>query len=123
MEGNDKLYSLAPSTNAEFIEKYEKYFYSALVEEDDSIKLHNKNIAIMGEYGAGKSSMIKSFFCKYKGFNAINVTLGSYSEKSNYSESDIEYSILQQIIYTERPNKLPLSRLDRIDDKNKILEE
>ena len=57
-----------------------------------------------------------------KGFNAINVTLGSYSEKSNYSESDIEYSILQQIIYTERPNKLPLSRLDRIDDKNKILE-
>lgn len=123
MEDNDKLYSLAPSTNAEFLEKYENYFYKALVEEDDSIKLHNKNIAIMGEYGAGKSSMIKSFFCKYKDFKAINVTLGSYSEKPDYSESDIEYSILQQIIYTERPNKLPLSRLDRIDDKNKILEE
>ena len=126
---NKKLNSLAPTGNAKFFEKYHDYFENALIdkEEKDS-KYKNKNIAVMGNYGSGKSSVVKTFFNNNNNYKVLNVSLGSYivnSAKENFS--DIEFSILQQIIYTVRPEKLPYSRYDRIDihdntKKNEIKE-
>lgn len=81
----------------------------------------NKNIAITGGFGSGKSSIINTYFKDNK--NVIYVSLGSYIETSNnisknkkISDMDrIETSILQQIIYSVRPSKVPLSRINRID--------
>ena len=80
----------------------------------------NKNIAITGGFGSGKSSIINTYFKDNK--NVIYVSLGSYIETSNnisknkkISDMDrIETSILQQIIYSVRPSKVPLSRINRI---------
>ena len=57
-----KLNSLAPTGNAKFFENYHDYCENALIdkEENDS-KYKNKNIAVMGNYGSGKSSIVKTF--------------------------------------------------------------
>ena len=126
---NKKLDSLAPTGNAKFFENYHDYFENALIDkEENDLKYKNKNIAVMGNYGSGKSSVVKTFFNNNSNYKVLNVSLGSYivnSDKGNFS--DIEFSILQQIIYTVRPEKLPYSRYDRIDihddvKKNEIKE-
>ena len=83
---------------------------------------NNKNIAVSGMYGSGKSSIIKSFFnkrwnkVKYK---PIFVSLGMFGrtidlEKTNNFSQQIEKSIIQQIIYKERADNLPDSNISRI---------
>lgn len=125
--------SLSASSNADDIEIYKPYIEKVLNEEE-SLKnktKKNKNIAITGGYGAGKSSIIKSFFKDSN--DVIYVSLGLYIEKNkkwlktdNINENEIifhreeridqiETSILQQILYSVRPSKLPLSRINRID--------
>ena len=115
-----KLNSLAPTGNAEYIDNYSDYIENALDEKEDyDLKYKNKNIAVMGNYGSGKSSIVKTFFNRNKKYNILNVSLGSYIENSNEDNfNDIEHSILQQIIYTVRPGDIPYSRYDRIDVSN-----
>ncbi|QLR05677.1 DNA-binding protein [Providencia rettgeri] len=112
------------------------------------------NIAVTGPYGAGKSSVILSYFDNKKNQkikNAlealknrkagvlkalkppkmINVSLADFAlsekkSKENLSGSpdntltstEIEFSILQQILYKENENKLPDSRVERIKNRN-----
>ena len=119
--------SLAPNDNADDIDIYKPYI-------DKILKDNNKNIAISGRYGAGKSSIIKTYF---KDKKVIYVSLASYIEKNQSEEipnngknlteknkmkriivDQIETSILQQILYKERPHKLPYSRINRIDKES-----
>ena len=90
-----------------------------------------KNIAVAGNYGVGKSSIIKTAERKLRWrfrYNFIDISLASLlvsehellkEEKcptieNKISDDQIEYSILQQILYHDRPQKTPKSQIRRI---------
>lgn len=85
------------------------------------------NIALTGSYGAGKSSILKTFKAYYTEYHYVNVSLASFVEV-NMSESDstskgkddsfeeqLEYSILQQLFYHVKATNIPESRFGRIE--------
>ena len=85
------------------------------------------NIALTGSYGAGKSSILKTFKAYYLEYHYVNVSLASFVEV-NMSESDstpkskedcfeelLEYSILQQLFYHVKATNIPESRFGRIE--------
>ncbi len=90
-----------------------------------------KNIAIIGSYGSGKSTLIKTFFDFKKEYEkkALTVTIGSYivdkdiptnpdheiDSKEQILVNRVEESILKQIIYREKSSKFPKSSLIRLD--------
>lgn len=94
------------------------------------------NIALTGSYGAGKSSILKTFKAYYPEYHYVNVSLASFVEV-NMSESDstpkskedsfeeqLEYSILQQLFYHVKATNIPESRFGRIErtsSKKRIL--
>lgn len=115
--------------------------FTALEEALDNPRIHN--IAITGSYGAGKSSIIKSFIKSNHVENkCIEISLASFNckknnnqwddffnsdknelvyndescgdEKSKIKISDIETSILQQIVYKKSADELPNSKFSRI---------
>lgn len=80
-----------------------------------------------GSYGAGKSSILKTFKAYYPEYHYVNVSLASFVEV-NMSESDstpksnedsfeeqLEYSILQQLFYHVKATNIPESRFGRIE--------
>lgn len=96
---------------------YQPYFdaFDFALSEDDIC-----NIAVSGEYGAGKSSLINSFFKRRKIKKVIKISLATFSiekqskELLNNEVQEIEKSILQQILYKESGQKFPFSRFSRI---------
>lgn len=90
-----------------------------------------KNIAIIGNYGSGKSSLIKTLFDFKKEYEekSLTVTIGSYivdkdiptnadheiDSKEQILVNRVEESILKQIIYREKSSKFPKSSLIRFD--------
>lgn len=91
-----------------------------------------KNIALIGNYGSGKSSIIKTFFDKKKEYDnkSLIVTIGSYivdddlldeqennkiSTKEQKLVNRVEESILKQIIYRKKFSRFPKSSLIRYD--------
>jgi len=82
---NNNLISLAPSYEAEDVKIYKPYLDKAILEKEyeNSHKYKNKNIAISGGFGAGKSSVIKSYIknSQYKN-KTLYVSLGSYIEQN-----------------------------------------
>lgn len=124
-----------PEINSNIEEK--KHCYETLAPTDNSesketinmlkdfIKGENiTNIALSGKYGAGKTSILKTFFNnsdkeKYK---PLYISLGMFGinkqgeiDDENVFCQEIEKSIIQQIIYKEKPNKLPDSNIKRIE--------
>lgn len=78
-----------------------------------------RNIAITGNYGAGKSTVISSFMKYHSDKQYINVSLAGFEMAENensprVSNQQVELSILQQILYKENRDALPDSRIDRI---------
>lgn len=97
---------------------------------DDGVKNpYITNIALMGSYGSGKSTIIKNFECKHPEYKVLNLSLGSYSKqelekqvKDNGENDDIddlneklENSLVKQMIYREKNSKLPYSRFKKIN--------
>lgn len=111
---NIKFQSLAPTENAEKTDIY----FSAL---DWAIKEKNiKNIAITGNYGSGKSSILNSYYKKNKNKKRfLNISLATF-DKKDYEEDEnvIEKSILQQLFYKEKFKKTPFSRFKKINNLN-----
>ena len=90
----------------------------------------NINIALSGKYGAGKTSIINTFFKqdKRKVYRPLHISLGMFGINKNEEipEDDqnafcqeIEKSIIQQIIYREKPKDLPDSNIKRIKKLSK----
>ena len=85
------------------------------------------NIALTGSYGAGKSSILKTFKAYYPEYHYVNVSLASFVEvnlsdgdnkvkgKEDCFEEQLEYSILQQLFYHVKATNIPESRFGRIE--------
>jgi DNA replication protein DnaC len=116
--------TLSPTDEAEKIEDYLNTLEWALNNRDKI-----KNIAIAGPYGSGKSSVIKTFQKKHKynsDYSFLNISLATFKEeiieekpKEKPKEKEnilrlIELSILQQLFYHEKDNKIPDSRFKKI---------
>ena len=106
--------SLAPTDNAE---KSDIYF-SAL---DWAINQKSiKNIAITGNYGSGKSSVLNTYQKNSKSQKRyLNISLATFDKKDYGKDNNIiEKSILQQLFYKEKINKTPFSRFKKINNLN-----
>lgn len=101
---------LTPTTNVDEDKKYSDALEWAL--KNDNIK----NIALTGSHGSGKSSVIKSFINEHRGYNILNISLASFSDKKDNPKINrlLELSILQQMFYHVKHNKIPDSRFKRI---------
>lgn len=111
---NIKFHSLAPTDNAEKTDIY----FSAL---DWAIKEKNiNNIAITGNYGAGKSSILNTYQKSSKDKKKfLNISLATFDKKDyTKDENVIEKSILQQLFYKEKISKTPFSRFKKINNLN-----
>lgn len=83
---------------------------------------HVRNIALTGAYGAGKSSVIKTFFENHATYTPVFVSLATFSKEvqddPQPADSDlmsrIEETIVQQLLYAVPADKLPKTRLKRI---------
>ena len=88
-----------------------------------------RNIALTGPFGSGKSSVLYTLMEDYSEFRFLPISLatlqadneGNEVAEKRLSEKEvenlnrkIEYSILQQIIYKEKDEKVPNSRFRRI---------
>lgn len=99
---------LSPKTDIE-----NKYF------EEIEWAIENKeitNIALGGPYGAGKSSIIKSYMDKRREHKYLNISLAYFSngQGEDTSTNNIEENILKQMFYRVKHNKVPYSRYKRI---------
>jgi hypothetical protein len=132
--------SLSPTQNARNSAPYIDSIKWAL---KNRRKQDIKNIAISGPFGSGKSSIIKTFQKKIKlrGIKYLTISLARFNEiqKHEIKEGDfnnqtndqstttkqpttsetistrlIELSILQQLFYFEKDNKIPDSRFRKI---------
>ena len=85
------------------------------------------NIAITGPYGSGKSTVLKSLKTIYPNNHTyVTISLASLTGKrenekelKGEEQQKVEYSILQQLIYKEKPETLPNSRFRRIEQRTK----
>lgn len=119
--------SLSPIDNGDENGVYSKALLWAL---NNRKKEDIKNIALTGSYGAGKSSILKTFQKNYKGndLKFLNISLATFKdEEPRFNEKGeeikldktellqrIETSILEQIFYHEEDNKIPDSRFKKI---------
>jgi hypothetical protein len=115
--------SLAPTRNAEKAEDYLTTLEWALNNRKEI-----KNIAISGSYGSGKSSVLKTFQTRHKHNNKfyfLNLSLATFKDDKSINKDInapdnndilrlIELSILQQLFYHEKDNKIPDSRFKKI---------
>lgn len=123
--------SLAPNYEIDNLNEYDELIDKCLKEPRLKAKrkkskelqeLKNRNIAITGDYGCGKSSIISSFFAKHSEYNYINVSMSVYSSidcGTNDIEQGIYSYILKQILYNVRPHKIPYSKYGRMDKSSK----
>jgi len=78
------------------------------------------NIAISGPYGAGKSSVLKSYKKYFSNdINLVEISLASFKNDEKIDENKIELSILQQLIYSTSSKDLPHSNFKRIKNSEK----
>lgn len=88
------------------------------------------NIALMGTYGSGKSTILKNLQEEdgiKNSINFLNLSLGSYNSVKSDNESEVssnedeklndklEKSLVKQMIYREEKSKLPFSRFKKIN--------
>lgn len=103
---------------------------------DFALKQDNiHNIAITGNYGAGKSSIINSYFKDRLKTDCLRLSLATFvvnervpnengnisgiGEIPNITKQEIEKSILQQIFYKKPGSAFPFSRFNRIKNYSK----
>ncbi|WP_311906990.1 YobI family P-loop NTPase [Carnobacterium divergens] len=90
-----------------------------IIRIEDGIKNSDtNNIALMGSYGSGKSTIIKNFEFLHPEYKILNLSLGSYSKKETNIDDlneKLENSLVKQMIYREKNSELPYSRFKKIN--------
>lgn len=124
--GNMEFESLVPTNT---LDENKKIFIEAL--KWAITNPENKNIAITGTYGAGKSSLIETFIKEEQLDNkTVKISIATFNQEITNDvpqsldseipiENILEQQILQQLFYKIEPNKIPLSRFTRIYDLDK----
>ncbi len=117
METKDKIKYKFNSLTPEILDENKEIYTEAL---DYAFENKNiKNIAITGIYGAGKSSIWKTYTNKKKLENIITISLGKYennndsdenNNKSDKTTNRIERQMINQIASQVDSKKIPLSR-------------
>lgn len=106
-EKNEDLIPLTPNTKANNIQNYKKYLDTAL--ENKNIK----NIALSGNYGSGKSSILATYFNNQKYHDKIlQISLANFKITDETNQDDmknIEKNIINQILYQISANEIPLT--------------
>lgn len=118
MEHKIELESLSAKNK---LEKESAFYLSTL---DKVLKENNtKNIAITGGYGAGKTTIIDSYFeDEDKAKEMMRISIGTFqSDKEFDSQSSknqnlLEQQILQQMFFQVNPNKILNSKFIRLSD-------
>lgn len=79
-----------------------------------------RNIAITGSYGSGKSSIIKSFIKNKKlEEKSLSISFANFENDDKLiKKEEIEFNIVNQILYSEKKSKLRNSRFKRITNKS-----
>ena len=130
--------SLSPSVHKSSDTPYYKSLKWAF---ENRTKEDIKNLAITGPYGSGKSTVIQSFNATYNNpeYKTLQISLASFGnemlenekEEDNDGEStsnqkrkeltlrNIETSILQQIFFYEKDDKIPDSRFKKIHHRTR----
>ncbi|MFJ5162291.1 hypothetical protein ACIP6T_24335 [Pantoea sp. NPDC088449] len=120
---SDKPWELIPLT-PEYIEA-EHFRYVAAIEEALACK-DIRNIALSGNYGVGKSSILQEVARRQDG-RVVEISLSTLSpiETSKLDDSvpkqattptnRIQQEIVKQMLYREKPSKTPGSRFRRIE--------
>ncbi|MBK7969768.1 MAG: ATP-binding protein [Bacteroidetes bacterium] len=113
---DNAINSLAPKvlTNEVDLSKIQPYL-SSLKSALETPSINN--IAITGSYGSGKSTILRTFQHHHREYEYLNVSLASFKdnkEDKNDFERKLEVSILQQMFYHVKPDKIPDSRFKRI---------
>lgn len=72
------------------------------------------NIALTAPYGAGKSSILRTFERKHKQYHYLNISLATFKDDGVLDNALIEKSILQQMFYKVNSKEIPQSRFKRI---------
>lgn len=118
-----KYNNLAATNNADENGIYSEALNEAINDRDVY------NIALTGPYGSGKSSIIKTFLTNYPEKKVLKISLAAFlpetetiqnleqntpNDQQRITKQEIERSILQQMLYGQNANKLPLSRFKRI---------
>ena len=113
---SDKLFPLTPKDNIEDKHKYKEYLDQALKKNDVS------NIALSGNYGSGKSSILATYFKNNEYSDKyLQISLANFRKKDevklplNPDDSEdsvlknIEKNIINQILYQISSTKIPLT--------------
>lgn len=102
-------------------EKYHKVYLDVL---NDAVDKHSeiRNIALTGAYGTGKSSILAEF-SKEHARRVVSISLSSVGDRGAQDAADsnvadektnlIQKEIVKQILYKEKPSKMPSSRFLR----------
>lgn len=86
------------------------------------------NVAITGNYGAGKSSVVESFESKYTDKTFLHISLGQYDETigseknglNNRQINTIEGKIINQLLHQINPNQIRKSIFKTLDVESQI---
>lgn len=86
------------------------------------------NVAVTGNYGAGKSSVVESFELKCENKKFIHISLGQYdetksSEKNGLDKREIntiEGKIINQLLHQIDPNKIRKSIFKTLDTESQV---
>lgn len=104
----DDVEVLTPVIDIEELKHYTGRLKSAIDNEDV------KNVAVCGNYGSGKSSIINTFIETYgNNYVYLKVSLAGFNQ-SEQSDKDIEHSLVQQFFYHVKYDDIPFSRFRRI---------
>lgn len=106
------LLLLSPKADAEAHKVYIRRLKAAI----DNPDVHN--IALSGAYGAGKSSILKTFKACFTDYKTVYVSLASFGEEEGNEDKDenrLEYRILQQLFYQVKMSDISESRFGRIE--------
>ena len=106
------LLLLSPKADAEAHKEYIRRLKAAIDNPDV------QNIALSGAYGAGKSSILKTFKACFTDYKTVYVSLASFGEEGGNEDKDenrLEYRILQQLFYQVKMSDISESRFGRIE--------
>jgi hypothetical protein len=116
LKNTQKIEDLTPFLSEEKRKEYKDIQETYL--ESLKFGVQNKNvinIALTGGFGIGKSTILNEFINKNRGYNFLRISLSNFNETNEKFEDEvIATSILQQIIYFEKKEKLKESTFYRI---------